>query len=501
MVKKLVRKFIHLSFFIIPFFCSAQNADSVSVPQNDTSAKVIGDIIIIGNKITKNNIITRELTFRKGDTIAPNHFDRRKLRSEQNIFNTSLFNSVHITSLTAESGLTSIYIIVTERWYIFPVPIFEIIDRNINVWLSESAHDRLARIVYGGAIMWYNFRGRNETVDVEVRTGYTQRINLSYSVPYINHEQNAGLNFHFAYSQTHQTNYATLLNNPVYYEDTINFSIKGVTGTVEYTYRSGLYNTHYADAGYVYAETEDTIQKLNPDFFASRKMNERYFYLRYFYKSEHRDYIAYPLHGYEYNIEAVRNGLPFLNNDVGFSYLTFDYRKFWQLFKSSSSQQQDAALPNAIADRSFLSRWYFGIRLRGKVSDNNFQPYFNVRALGYSNDYVRGYEYYITDGQNFGLVKTNLKFELLRKHEYHAGFIPLEKFSTIPFSLYLNLFGDAAYSQDKEFPNTNSLTNSWLIGYGAGIDLLTYYDIVFRIEYSFNKLGQSGFFLHFSAPI
>jgi len=501
MVKRFVQFFIQYLFLFIPFLCSAQNPDSLNSLKIDTSAKVIGDITIIGNKITKSHIITRELTFRKGDTIAADHFDRLKTRSEQNIFNTSLFNSVHITSLTTENGVTNIYIIVTERWYIFPVPIFEIIDRNINVWLSETAHDRLARLVYGASVSWFNFRGRNETVDLEVRSGYTQRVNFSYSVPYINHEQNAGLNFHFAYSRTHQTNYATQFNNPVYYNDTNNFSIKGVSGSVEYTYREGLYNTHYADIGYVFAETEDTVQKLNSDFFGSHKMNERYFILRYFYKSEHRDYIYYPLKGYEYNLEAVRNGFSFLGDDIGFSYITFDYRKYWHLFESSSTQQTDAALTNAASDRSFMNRWYFAIRLRGKVSDNNFQPYFNVRALGYGNDFVRGYEYYITDGQSFGLVKTNLKFELMRRREFHAGFIPLEKFATIPFSFYLNLFGDAAYSQDTQFSRTNTLTNSWLVGYGAGIDMLTYYDIVFRLEYSINKFGESGFFLHFSAPI
>lgn len=128
-----------------------------------------------------------------------------------------------------------------------------------------------------------------------------------------------------------------------------------------------------------------------------------------------------------------------------------------------------------------------------------------MRALGFGRDYVRGYEYYVVDGQHFALFKTNLKFKLLSGKEVHAGFIPLEKFSTIPFSFYLNAYADAAYVEDTQFSNiaftTNRLPNSWLYGYGAGIDFVTYYDIVIRLDYSFNKFGESGLFLHFAAPI
>src|SRR5262245_13313220 len=85
--------FILLSsiFVLNSFSSSAQNPDSAFVHQ-DTTAKIIGDIVIVGNKITKDGIITRELTFKKGDTISFSDFEHQKTRSEQNVFNTSLFN-------------------------------------------------------------------------------------------------------------------------------------------------------------------------------------------------------------------------------------------------------------------------------------------------------------------------------------------------------------------------------------------------------------------------
>jgi hypothetical protein len=90
---------------------------------------------------------------------------------------------------------------------------------------------------------------------------------------------------------------------------------------------------------------------------------------------------------------------------------------------------------------------------------------------------------------------------LVPKHELHTDIIPLEKFATIPYAFYINLYGDAAYAQDTQFSRYNPLTNSWLLGYGAGIDFVTYYDLVFRLEYSINRFGESGYFLHFTAPI
>ncbi len=476
-------------YFLIPvlFFFStdsfAQKADwrvHDTIATVDTSLIIIGSITIIGNKITRDHIVLRELTFKTGDTISSSQFDAKRVRSEENIYNTSLFNSAHITFLKTPERTTGIFIILKERWYIFPLPVFEVVDRNFNVWWRTKD---FSRIVYGGVLGWNNFRGRSETVALTVRLGYLQQVSFSYTIPYINKKQHSGLSFGFSYSRNHQTGFTTFYDDVSYYTDSSNYSRQSYSGVAQYTYRNGLYNTHYLVAGYVKAEVEDTVLKLNPDFFAHSKSSEQYFSLRYLYKKDHRDYVYYPLRGFMYNIELVKNGMPFLNDDINYFYVTADARKFWKLSR----------------------HWYFAASFRGKISDEHFQPYYNVRALGYGNDYVRGYEYYVADGQNFSLFKTNLKFELFPKKEFHAGFIPFEKFATIPFSFYLNLFGDAAYVEDAEFSNIpdtkNRLPNSWLYGYGVGLDFVSYYDIVIRLDYSFNKFGESGLFLHFAAPI
>ena len=79
--------------------------------------------------------------------------------------------------------------------------------------------------------------------------------------------------------------------------------------------------------------------------------------------------------------------------------------------------------------------------------------------------------------------------------------LPFNKFNTFHYALYAGIFGDAGYVDDNRYAQKNPLANSFLYGYGAGIDYVTYYDIVFRFEYSFNKMLEHGFFVSFNAGI
>jgi hypothetical protein len=452
---------------------TTQSTDSI-VQDTDSTYK-ISSIVLIGNKITKERIIYRELTFHLGDTIKESEFNFYFHRSEENLQNTSLFNSVKITWLKEKSNL-NIYIVVTERWYIFPLPIFEIAERNFNVWWQDKDY---SRIIYGGVLTWNNFRGRNEVLAVSARLGYTQRLSFYYNIPSINKKQNTGLTFGFAYSRNHQSSVQTVNNKILYYKDENLFSKKEYGVSVAYSHRSTLYETHTIETGFKHATVLDTVISLNQDYFVTGESSIDYPVLRYFFKSDHRDIVVYPLKGYYFDAEIVKNGSKLLNSDIDLFYITTHFKKFWPL----------------------TNRFHFGTGLSVKYSGESFYPYYLTRGLGYGRDYLRGYEYYVMDGQHFALFKSNLKFTLLPKHELHADFIPLNKFSTIPYAFYLNLYGDAGYVKDRQFEKLNPLVNSWQYSYGAGIDFVTYYDMVFRFEYSFNKLGESGFFLHFTASI
>ncbi len=129
------------------------------------------------------------------------------------------------------------------------------------------------------------------------------------------------------------------------------------------------------------------------------------------------------------------------------------------------------------------------------------QPYFNIRGLGYMKDYISGYELFVIDGSSYSLFKSNIKYRLF-KTEKKLSFLPTEKIRSIPLALYLKTYFDTGYVVDQtNNPGNAILANQWLWGGGVGFDLVTYYDLVFRFEYSVNKQLQTGLFLSLKAAI
>jgi len=44
--------------------------------------------------------------------------------------------------------------------------------------------------------------------------------------------------------------------------------------------------------------------------------------------------------------------------------------------------------------------------------------------------------------------------------------------------------------------NSNKLSNTLLRTAGIGVDIISIYDFVFKIDYSVNQLGDKGLYLH-----
>ena len=105
--------------------------------QGFTQEKILIDnITIVGNNITKEAIILRELTFKKGEVLSQKQIEEKIKQSKENLTNLSLFNFVDIKSV-ARNAKADIIIDVVERWYIWPYPILELSERNFNVWWDE----------------------------------------------------------------------------------------------------------------------------------------------------------------------------------------------------------------------------------------------------------------------------------------------------------------------------------------------------------------------------
>ena len=475
---------VAIFLFLIAFTPDVSNAMIADQVQPDSIGKlpdifIIHQIEITGNTITKKGIILRELKFREHDTISPAQFSEMLTISKQNIFNTRLFNFVTIdTSVMADLHSLIVKIALVERWYIWPIPFFEISDRNFNVWWETRDFNRLT---YGIDFTFFNARGRNETLKIMTHFGYNQKFGFAYKIPYINRKQTLGIGYGAAAELNHELPVYTINNKPVYIRNNSTYLKKLFSGLIELNIRPNFFTTHTFRVGYSYYNFDSAIRSI-PGYAMLNQNVQQFFSFSYFYKNDHRDVQFYPLNGYYLDVE-VSHAVPYATAHN--SYLRTNVRKYTQIY----------------------NRWFCASGFTGKLSFEKSQPYYLQRGLGYGRDFVRGYEYYVIDGQHFALLKNNLKFALLPQRTETIGFIKTTKFNTIPLALYLNAFVDMGFvyhysgNPTDVYFTSNTLENSFLIGYGIGVDFTTYYDIVIRVEGSMNRMNQPGLYLHFIAPI
>lgn len=453
-------------------------SDSVLIfsnTQNYNSKLIVDSIKLSGNKTTKDFIILRELTFSQHDTIPAYKLIEKLTRSRENLLNTSLFNFVTIYDSIISTGNPShieLHINFIERWYLWPFPIFELSDRNFNTWWETKD---LNRISYGLLLVKENMRGRKEKLNMLLRFGWDETYQISYDIPYINKKQTFGSGLGLGYSQNHEVAYQTVGNKHenIRIEDENIF--KNFYSYFSLTHRPSLYHHHLVSLRYDYFIFGDTLLKLNPNFsFNSDTINE-YLTLNYQFKSDNRDSRAYPLRGeyFEGNLEKSGFGI-FKDGDISMMSLRGSYRKYWQVLK----------------------RFYVSTDWTGKISTSRNQPFFYQRGLGFGRNFVRGYELYVVDGQSYILGKNTIKFNLIPTQVKDLKFIPGDRFGKIHYAVYVNWFVDAGYVEDFRNTEGNELANKMLLGTGLGIDLVTYYDMVFRVEFSLNRESEFGVFFH-----
>jgi hypothetical protein len=131
-----------------------------------------------------------------------------------------------------------------------------------------------------------------------------------------------------------------------------------------------------------------------------------------------------------------------------------------------------------------------------ELYDQCFHPLFN-RILQNKIDCVITVREDLVDKV---IAKYNLKLQLIRPTTKNIPYLKMEQFNKVHYAVYLNVFGDVGYV-NNEFPDpTNTMVNTLQFSGGIGIDLVTYYDQVFRIDYAINRIGERAFFFHIETP-
>jgi outer membrane protein assembly factor BamA len=426
---------------------------------------IIQDIILEGNDKTKPAIILRELPFQLGDEYALGTIVQRFKTARKQLMNTGLFRNVVVSLQNLDEHKVYVKVAVEEKWYIWPMVVLKPVDESFNQWWNNKNRD-MSRVNYGVKLSHNNITGRNDRLRLSVMNGYTRQFSLQYYGlrldPELKWSTNAGVSF----SQNREVNYMTLRNKQIPLKNG-DFLRSYIGGFIHFNYRPKIKTTHTFGIGFNYESIADTIKKLNPAFSSGEgilRYPELFYNLRYV----DVDYIAYPTKGFFGEAYLKRRGVVRESNI-----------NLWELMARASQSWP------------MNSKYFFNLRGLVTLKLPFSQPYIGKGFVGCDGRFLQGYENYVIDGVAGGYAKASITRPVATLHLH----LPVRKLSDMPIKLYAKTFVNAGYIYNNT-PGENGLTNKFLYSGGVGLDIVTYNDFVIKIEWSVNRLGQNGLYLH-----
>lgn len=457
-----------ITALLVLFFFSLRAQDTLLNKAFHDKNFIIDSIRITGNTRTKGAIILRELPFIAGDTITSENLPKKLVLAKQQLINTSLFIDVNVdTFLTKESNHVVINTAVKERWYLLPVPYFRLVDRNFNQWWTEQ-HRSFSRVNYGLKIIQNNVSGRNDNAYLWLISGYNHQIAARYDLPFIDKNLHHGISFAASFSRQREINYGTSTDNKQLFYKGNQFVRQQFRAEASYLYRPAIRTWHTFTFRLLNEQLNDTILQLNPNYFPYSRTHITYPIISYTLRYSDADNIVYPTKGFTGDVSFTKKGFGAIMN---LWQLNYHIRYTLPLSSKGSLQLQSA----------------------GILSLPFKQPFFNKQIVNYYGDFfVQGLEYYVIDGVAATINRATLRQQIFSYNIKNP--VSIKNHNLIPVKFYLKAYGDAGYvySDDKQ-----SHLNNKLIGtYGLGLDVVTIYDIVIRLEYSFNQWGEHNLYLH-----
>lgn len=457
----------------------AQSTNSISsIPLETPDSVRVNNIFIVGNQKTQKNVILRELDFQTDFYYDWNTFLEILVADQKKIYNLQLFTEVEITPLIMSDNEVEILITVKERWYILPQIIFKLADRNFAEWWTNQGRD-FSRVNYGLRLSHSNVGGRNEKLKFSGQLGFTKALDVQYSIPYIDKKQKHGLAAQISFSENKTIPIKSEFNKQVFFSDVNENVIKRTfAAAIRYSYRRSFYNSHFMTLGLNHTKVDPSVLLENPEYFQHGSNKLRYAFASYTFRHDRRDNVSYATDGELLQFSVTKYGLVYVD-------------------------ELDEVEISLTANRYFKinDKFHFNMGLTADWFLSQKQPYTLVRGTGYSPNFIRGYELNVVEGQQLYVQKNSLRYKFLDWEIDISNMMKLEQFSTIPIRLYWSVNFDNGFVKDRNnIPENSRLANKHLFGYGTGIDLVGFYDMVFRVEYSMNNNGEGNFFFNFSAP-
>lgn len=401
-------------------------------------APVVTGIAIFGNKTTKSEIIMRELTLGVGDSATA-----EALRyCQERVYSLGLFNRVSVGCPPMDSSV--LLVEVDERWYLYPVPLFGTVERDITHWF------------YGLGVKHENLGGWNEKLFAGFVLGYNPWVSLFYADPWIFGSKQ--LYFETSLSYQRSVNKSRLAQGGGPNFDESRYGLSGTLGK-----RLSQFHTVWLEGGYAVVEARDapaghTLSGRGADRYATLGMGARY---------DTRNLKEYATDGLYAAATLRKKGLGF--GPVDFTQGVLDLRGYLPLHARVS-----------LAARGF-----------GVASGGPSIPNYEHQFFGFS-ERIRGHFEEETEGENMAGVSVELRCAIVPPFYLHVPGVPVREFATWKLGLYGALFGDAGMVWNRQ---DRPVGRAVPHGGGVGLHFLFPYGTVLRVDRAWNEHGAGEWIL------
>lgn len=432
----------------------------------------IHDIGISGNSRTKDAVVLREMPFQVNESYPLTEIVSRFYEARQQLMNTGLFRNVIVSLKNLYDHEVGVQVDVEEKWYFYPLPFVKVVDGKFGQWWSEKERD-INQLNYGIRISQYNATGRNDNLYVYLMSGYTRQVALEYKNLALDHALKWTTGFSIANGKNREINYITENNKQVAVRDPGGYIRSFTDASVDLSYRRAIKTKHTLSVGYHYDKVADTISKLNSYFSeAASTLSFPTFTYSLFYNNA--DFLPYPTQGFFG--EAAISKLGF-TSDIN----------MWQL-----SLKGNLSFP--LGKHDFLN-----LKTVGMLKLPFRQPYVRQQFLGYNDLFLQGYEEFVVDGVAGGYTKISYQHPIINtsiRPPQNALTTKFRLLHPVPVKVYAKAFANAGYIHNPNFTPDNELNNRMLYSAGVGLDIVAFADLILKVEWSYNQLGQNGLYLH-----
>lgn len=439
--------------------------DEPILTETDSVFVIIKDIHVDGNEKTLDNVIMAESKINVGDTITLNQLAVELKKSKQNILNTRLFNDVKLLISDWSDNAITLSITVDERWYIYPIPIFELTGISFSEWINEFDAD-FDRVSYGLKVTDRNVRKRAERLTFTGKTGFQTQLGAGYVFTGIDKKRQWGLGFS-ANTLKNKGALTNAVNNNLESRLFENTALEATQASVFATYRKVINRQHSLAFSVRSANISDSVLFENPNYFADNSKRQSFVRVGYSINMEHRNLVEYPTEGYN------------IFGNIGYEGIGSDGLDLFTTTIVGANYQK-------VGKKTFLSGAVIGRYISG-----NTIPLSNLTAKRLDDDVIRGYENYNLFPESHFTLKSELRYNLVDKTFQKVPLLP-KQFEPMPFKIYPKLFADVSKTSSDLFVANNPLNDELLYSFGVGVDVVSLYNIPFRLEFSSNHLKENN---------